>query len=164
MRNMKPSKNFETDIYFQVGPARVWDALTNPEKTRQYMYGAVIHTDWEIGNPITWEVELGPQRIIAVQGNLIEIKVFKLLVFTVFVPNSGVRDIPENYITSSYSLHREGDRTRLHVRQGDYAKVENGEARYLDTYNIWQAVTPKLIEIAEARDGHSDRSTGFQYP
>ena len=145
---------FETEIYFEAGPARDWDALTNPEKTRQYMYGAVIHTDWEEGSPITWEVEIGDERFVAVQGHLKELKLFKRFEFTVFVPNSGVADIPENYITTTYELHREGDRTRLHVRQGDYSKVDNGEARYLDTANIWQAVTPKLIAIAESRELH----------
>jgi uncharacterized protein YndB with AHSA1/START domain len=150
---MQEFSYFESEIYFDAGPARVWDALTNPEKTRLYMYGAEIRTDWEEGNPITWEVDLGGQRIVAVQGQLLQLKVFKLLEFTVFVPNAGIEDVPENYITTTYALHREGDRTRLHVRQGDYAKVANGKARFLDTANIWKAVTAKLIAIAESREG-----------
>lgn len=145
---------FETDIYFKVGPARVWDSLTNPQKTVQYMYGCTIHTDWEIGSPLTWETEIGGQRIVAVQGELVELKHFKLLQFTVFVPNSGLKDEPRNYILSTYELFRHGEGTRLHVTLGDYACVDNGPARYEDTRQIWSAVTPKLIEVAEARESH----------
>lgn len=161
---MKQQKYFETDVYFQVGPARVWDALTNPDKTRQYMYGCAIRCDWEVGSPVLWEAELNGELSVFVKGTLLEIKLFKLMEFTVFVPGSGVADTPENYITLSYALHRERDGTRLHIRQGDYALVDNGDFRYEDTAKLWVAVIPKLIEIAEAREGEASAGGSTIYP
>ena len=32
----------------------VWDALTNPEKVKQYMHGTNLSTDWKKGSPIRW--------------------------------------------------------------------------------------------------------------
>jgi uncharacterized protein YndB with AHSA1/START domain len=144
-------KYFEQEILFSVGPARVWDALTNPEKTRQYMYGCSINASWELDSPVLWETEINGQVTVVVQGVLLNIVRFKLLSFTVFVPGSGVADVPENHITLTYTLHREGEGTRLHIKQGDYAKVDNGDFRYEDTVKLWAAVTSKLVELAEGK-------------
>jgi uncharacterized protein YndB with AHSA1/START domain len=144
-------KYYEQEIYFNVGPARVWDALTNPEKTRHYMYGCSINATWEMDSPVLWETEINGQTTVVVKGILLNIVRFKLLSFTVFVPDSGVSDMPENHITLTYTLNKEGDGTRLLIKQGDYAKVDNGDFRYEDTAKLWSAVTNKLIELAEGK-------------
>ncbi len=35
----------------------VWDALVNPEKIKQYMFGTDVTSDFEVGSPITWKGE-----------------------------------------------------------------------------------------------------------
>ena len=35
----------------------VWDALVNPEKIKQYMFGTNVTSDFEVGSPITWKGE-----------------------------------------------------------------------------------------------------------
>ena len=35
--------------------AKVWDALTNPEKVKGYMHGTNLSTDWKVGSPISWK-------------------------------------------------------------------------------------------------------------
>ena len=35
----------------------MWAALTDPDLTKQYMAGAHVKTDWQEGNPITFEGE-----------------------------------------------------------------------------------------------------------
>ncbi|MBK8004867.1 MAG: SRPBCC domain-containing protein [Gemmatimonadetes bacterium] len=45
----------ETSI--RVPRARVWAALVDPAALREYMFGAVVTSDWTEGSPITWEGE-----------------------------------------------------------------------------------------------------------
>ena len=33
---------------------RVWDALTNPEMTKQYFFGTTVECDWEVGSPLNY--------------------------------------------------------------------------------------------------------------
>lgn len=40
--------------YIRTTPERLWDALTNPEITRQYRAGTWQESDWEVGSP--WKV------------------------------------------------------------------------------------------------------------
>ncbi len=42
----------EASIDVQATPEQVWDALTNPLKTRGYYYGTDILSDWKAGLPL----------------------------------------------------------------------------------------------------------------
>ncbi|WP_258061708.1 SRPBCC domain-containing protein [Arthrobacter sp. ZGTC412] len=33
---------------------RVWDIITDPAATKEFMFGAELVTDWTVGGPITW--------------------------------------------------------------------------------------------------------------
>ena len=34
--------------------SKVWDALTNPDLIKQYLFGTEVTTDWQVGSPITY--------------------------------------------------------------------------------------------------------------
>ena len=34
---------------------KVWDALTNPEIIRQFMFGTEVVSEWSKGSPIVWK-------------------------------------------------------------------------------------------------------------
>ena len=34
--------------------SKVWQVLTNPELTKQYMFGCEIISDWKVGSPVIW--------------------------------------------------------------------------------------------------------------
>ena len=36
-------------IYIKTTPEKLWEALTNSEFTRQYMWGANVESDWQVG-------------------------------------------------------------------------------------------------------------------
>ncbi len=36
-------------------PEKLWAALTSPEFTAQYWYGARIHSTWQVGSPVTFD-------------------------------------------------------------------------------------------------------------
>ncbi len=135
-------------IIIDAPPSRVWDTLVNPAMTRKYMFDCEAFSEWKAGSPLEWKGAADGK--VYVKGNVVEIENERLLRYTVFDPNGGMRDVPENYLTVTYSLAAEGGRTILDVSQGDYAKVENGRKRYEETVNGWGMVLQKIKEIAEA--------------
>ena len=36
---------------------KVWNALTDPEMIKKYMFGATVISDWKEGSKITWKGE-----------------------------------------------------------------------------------------------------------
>jgi uncharacterized protein YndB with AHSA1/START domain len=96
--------------------ARVWDALTQPELIKRYLFGTQVTTDWRVGSPIvyegTWEGKAYRDR-----GQVLQVEPGKLLVSTFWSSLSGAPDVPENYQTVRYELSPEGSGTRLTVTQ-----------------------------------------------
>src|SRR5215468_8504462 len=45
---------FAYTTYIKTTPERLWQALTDPEFTRQY-WGVAFETDWTVGAPMVWE-------------------------------------------------------------------------------------------------------------
>lgn len=127
--------------------ATVWNALTNPEQTKKYMFGCETVSDWNIGSPLLWQGVWEGQPMVFVKGTIVAIEPNTHLAYTTFDPNSTLADIPENYVTVTYDLSEENGQTRLVVTQGDFATVADGERRYTDTYNGGEGWNPILVEI-----------------
>lgn len=127
--------------------SQVWDALTNPEKTKLYMFGCETVSDWKVGSALLWKGNYEGQDIIFVKGNIVEIEPEKLLIYTTIDPNSTIDDVSENYLHVTYSLLSENKKTILTVTQGDYNTVSEGEKRYQEAYNNGEGWNPILSEI-----------------
>lgn len=134
-------------IIINARPAKVWDALTNPEQTKKYMFGCETVSDWQPGSPLLWRMEHEGGELIAVKGQVVDIQPGEFLAYTVFDPNSTIPDIPENYLTVTYQLATENGHTILTVTQGDYNTVADGERRYQESYNNGEGWNPILVEI-----------------
>jgi len=137
----------KNDITINASPSKVWDALTNPEQTKKYMFGCETISDWKVGSPLLWQANYEGKDTVFVKGEIAQIEPEKFLAYTTFDPNSTIEDIPENYLTVTYDLKEENGQTMLTVTQGDYTKVAEGERRYAEAYNDGQGWTPILIEI-----------------
>jgi uncharacterized protein YndB with AHSA1/START domain len=129
--------------------AKVWDMLTNPEKTKLYMFGCETVSEWEIGSALLWQAVYEGKEMVFVKGNIVELIPNKLLSYTVFDPNSTMPDIPENYLTVTYALTEMDGSTQLTVTQGDYNKVAEGERRYQESYNGGEGWNPILVSIKQ---------------
>lgn len=127
--------------------SQVWDALTNPEKTKLYMFGCETVSDWKVGSALLWKGNYEGQDIIFVKGNIVEIEPEKLLIYTTIDPNSTIDDVSENYLHVTYSLLSENEKTILTVTQGDYNTVSEGKKRYQEAYNNGEGWNPILSEI-----------------
>lgn len=138
------------EILIRANPEIVWKVLTDPKYTPQYMFGCAVQCDWNPGSPILWTgVQDG---VTYVKGNL---KIFdkpNTFSFSIFDPNADYADIPENYLTATYTLSRQKDGTLLKVTQGDYAKVAEGNKRYQDSVDSggWMPVLEGVRKIAES--------------
>ena len=137
-------------IRIQAPAARVWDALVNPEQTKKYMFGCETVSNWSVGGELLWRMEYEGKDFVAVKGHIVDIALGKYLAYTVIDPNNpAIPDIPENYLTVTYSLTEQNGETELTVTQGDYATVADGEKRYLDAYNNGEGWNPILVQIKE---------------
>lgn len=130
----------------------VWDTLVNPEQTKKYMFGCETVSDWQQGSTLEWKMDYEGKDFVAVKGTIVEIVPGKYLAYTTIDPNSAIEDIPENYLTVTYSLAEENGETIFTVTQGDYNKVADGERRYLEAYNNGEGWNPILTEIKKVAE------------
>ncbi len=126
---------------------KVWDALVNPEQTKKYMFGCETVSDWKLGSLLEWKATYEGKEMVFVTGHIVSIEPEKLLVYTVFDPNSTMENISENYLTVTYELEEKEGQTILNVTQGDYNKVADCERRYQESYNNGEGWNPILVAI-----------------
>jgi uncharacterized protein YndB with AHSA1/START domain len=141
----------QSKITLNAPASKVWDALTNPEQTKKYMFGCEAISDWKVGSPLLWKGSYEGKEMVFVKGNIVNIEPGKFLAYTTIDPNSAMEDIPENYLTVTYFLTEEGDKTSLTVTQGDYSKVAEGEKRYKETVDGggWQPILDQIKKLVE---------------
>jgi len=132
---------------------KVWDALVKPEQVKKYMFGCETVSDWEVGSALLWQMEYEGKPFVAVKGNIVKIEPGKLLVYTVIDPNSGMPDIPENYLDVEYALTETNGQTTLTVTQSGFENAADGEKRYKDTYNNGEGWNPILVQIKTLVEG-----------
>ena len=144
---MKDPLFVKNTITIDAPAAKVWNALTNPEETKKYMFGCETVSDWEEGSPLLWRGNYEGQEMVFVKGNIIRIEPCKFLAYTTIDPNSTIDDTSENYLTVTYELQEENGQTVFNVTQGDYSTVAEGERRYTEAYNGGEGWNPILLEI-----------------
>ena len=134
-------------IIINAPASKVWDALTNPEQTKKYMFGCETVSDWKVGSALLWKGNYEGKEMNFVKGKIVAIDPGKFLAYTTIDPNSAVEDIPENYLTVTYGLAEQSGHTILTVTQGDYATVAEGDKRYKEAFNNGEGWNPILVEI-----------------
>ena len=141
------------DITINAPITRVWKALVDPEKTKKYMFGCEAVSDWKVGSPLIWKGVWDNKEMIAVKGTVLRFQPFDFLAYTTFDPNNtAIEDIPENYLTVTYSLTDNEGKTNLNVTQGDYAKVADGQKRYDEAMNAggWESILAEIKKLVES--------------
>ena len=123
----------------------VWDALTDPDKVKQYMHGTEMSTDWREGSPIFWRGEW-KGKPYEDKGTVLAVEPQKLLKYTHWSPMGGSEDKPENYHTVTYKLDGEDGTTKLTLTQDNNATKEEAEQMANDN---WGPVLQGLKETVE---------------
>jgi len=96
--------------------ADVWDALIDPDKIREYMFGTNVQSDWKEGSAITWKGEW-QGRPYEDKGRILKIEPNRLIQYSHFSPLTGEPDIPENYHNVTIELSANGDSTNVTLSQ-----------------------------------------------
>jgi uncharacterized protein YndB with AHSA1/START domain len=136
------------EIILNAPISKVWDALTNPEKTKAYMFNCKVVTDWKVGSPIIWKGAEDEKEYV--KGNILNYEKEKLLEYITFDPNSETKDDPDNHLSVKMQLVPEGDRTLLKITQGDFSKVSNAQKRYDETIFGWEYALGGLKNLIES--------------
>ena len=107
--------------------SQVWDMLTNPEKTKLYMFGCETVTDWKPGSELLWRGVYEGQPMVFVKGYVVEIIPEKLLKYSVIDPNATYPHIPENHLNVTYELSEKDGHVLLTVSQDGFETAAEGQ-------------------------------------
>lgn len=124
---------------------RVWQALTNPEIIREYMFGTTVETTWQEQAPIFWRGEWQGQEYED-KGTVLEVSEPKRLSYTHFSPLTGEPDVPENYHTVVIDLTGGSDGTKIRLRQDNNSTEEAKQ----HSESNWQAMLNGLKQTVES--------------
>ena len=134
-----------TTVVIDAPRAKVWDALTNPAKVRQYLHGTDMSTDWKVGSPIIWRGEWKSRSYVD-KGTVLAFEPERLLTTTHWSPMSGTEDRLENYHTVTYELAEDGGNTTLTLTQDNNATPAEADTM---AENNWGPVLQGLKATAE---------------
>ena len=134
----------QAHITINVPLASAWDALVNPAKIKQYMFGTNVVSDWKEGNPIVWQGEW-EGKPYEDKGVILQLKPERLLQYTHFSPLTGQEDVPEHYHTVTMELSPSGTGTLLHLSQDNNSTEEDRE----HSEKMWEMMLTGLKTFLE---------------
>ena len=111
-------KTSESSVTILAPASKVWLALTVPDLVKQWQYGSDLLTTWEPGTPIVFRNEWNGQ-IFEQKGIVLEFIPGSRLKYSLFVPRTDLRDIPEHHFFMIYELTESGGLTTVLFRQED---------------------------------------------
>ncbi len=142
---MNETRVAKASIKINAPTSKVWDALTNPDQIKQYLFGTQVTTDWRVGSPITYR-GVWQGKAYEDKGKVLEIEPGKRIVSTFWSALSGLPDSPENYKTVQYEISGDGSGTVVTVTQDNNDSEE--EARHSE--QNWQMVLEGIKKLLES--------------
>lgn len=139
-------------VFIKADAEEVWDTITNPDKTQQYMFNTRIQSDWKVGSPVTYVGEWEGKEMVFVNGNVLAYEPFTLLKITLFDTTSQtLKDTPKNHLHLSFILTSENGGIKLDMINEGFERVDEGERRYNDTINGGDQMLLDLKRVAERK-------------
>lgn len=132
-------------ISLKAEPSEVWNALTNPEKTKQYFFNCAVYSDWEVGSTILFTGKLFLIKTIEMKGQIVKIEPNKLLQYT--LANEDDKD-PDNFSTVTDELTYENGETILSISD-DVGQGKGAQERYERSEKGWDNILKGLKELVE---------------
>ena len=126
-------------VIINANQEKVWNALTNPEIIKEYLFGTETITDWKVGSEIVFQGAYNEHKYRD-HGVILENIPNKKLSYSYWSGFSGLEDKPENYSTVTYTLANKGNnQTELTWTQKGYANEQvyehskSGMSAFLDS-------------------------------
>ena len=142
---MNKTLTAQSSVTINAPASRVWEALTNPQLIKQYLFGAEVITDWKEGSPIIYK-GIYEGKAYEDKGRVLKAEPENLLLITHWSPLSGSTDSPENYHKVNYELTAEDGSTQLTITQDNNASREEQE----QNSNFWKMVLDSMKKLLEA--------------
>jgi len=139
--------NFVYTIYIKSTPAKVWEAITNPEFTRQYA-GHKYISDWKDG--ARWEMKSNADQSVKVTGKVIESAPPKRLVLSWAEPDKLA---DQSKVT--FEIEPDHEMVRLVVTHSELSDYMAGRVSY-----GWPIVLSGLKTLLETGDALSEQWGG----
>ncbi len=133
-------------ITINATPIAVWDALTNPEKTKKYFFNCEVFSDWKVGSSITFKGKMFLVIKMELNGHIVKIEPGKLLQYT--LKNKSGENEGNSYSTVRDELTYENGQTTLSVTD-DVGEGDGAEKRYARSDKGWDKVLKGLKELVE---------------
>jgi uncharacterized protein YndB with AHSA1/START domain len=143
-------EDVKVGVHIDASPSRVWDALTNPAKLKDFFFGSDVITDWKVGAPIRFRGEW-KGKTYEDRGTIVAFEPPRLLSYTHWSPLSGTEDRPENYHQVAFELQPLHGGTQVTLIQSsvDSSKAPAESAR-ADFAKNWEKVLDGLKRVVEA--------------
>ncbi|MES2377826.1 MAG: SRPBCC domain-containing protein [Bacteroidota bacterium] len=122
--------------------ADVWDALTNPEKTKEYFFNCRVISTWKPGSPIAFKGRMFWIIPIELKGTIDKVDEGKLLQYTLV--NKG--DKSKSTVTDILTPAK--DNTVVTITD-DVGQGEGAEKRYKRSVKGWDKILKGLKEFCE---------------
>ena len=128
--------------YIRTTPKKLWQALTQPEFTRQYWCDTWQESDWKKGS--TWRMRI-PDGSAADTGQILEIEPEQRLVLT--WRNERSPELrAEGYSRLTYELEQQGDMVKLTVMH----EMDTPGSKFIQKVsNGWPAILASLKSLLE---------------
>lgn len=128
--------------YIRTTREKLWQALIEPEFTRQYWAGTWQESEWKAGAP--WRIMI-PDGRVADSGEIIEIEPPRRLVLTwrnEFKPELR----REGYSRLTYQLETQGDMVKLTLTH----EIDWPESKFIEAVSSgWPAIISSLKSLLE---------------
>lgn len=98
----------EQSIEIESRPKQVWEALTDPEKIKVYLFGTNTTSLWNTGSPILFEGNYNG-TVYKDKGIVTQHEKYSLLSYSYWSGFSGLEDKPENYSQVTYRIESISD-------------------------------------------------------
>jgi uncharacterized protein YndB with AHSA1/START domain len=131
-------------INIKARPEQVWDALTNPEKTKQYFFHCEVISDWKEESPITFRGRIFLVKKIEMKGEIIQVEPNKLLKYS--LKNSSDNSGTHSIVTDVIRYH--DGVTTLSITD-DVGPGPGAEKRFERSQKGWDKVLSGLKKVVE---------------
>lgn len=140
-------KNFivKKTVDIKAEPSEVWDALTNPAKTKKYFFNCEVYSDWKEGSSISFKGTIMLVKKIEMNGKILKIEPHKLLQYS--LTNEDSKDSSSSSTVTDVLTYENGI-TTLTITD-DVGQGEGAEERYEKSEKGWDKVLKGLKKLVE---------------
>lgn len=134
-------------VLLNASPERVWEALTHPGMTKQYLYNCEVRSDWNSGSTLRWTGNF-QGRAVDAEGKILEIIPGRMIKYSGFdrLVEGDISRQGDIYIT--HEIVPYGKKTKLLTTLEHF---EGDETRAELAAQQWDLeIMPRLQTLVEA--------------